>query len=516
MTPRKDPIYTVTLCTMDGDTGANPLWHTCVLLSRYDEATQQMEVIASWGFYGLPTTDKDKESIARKVKLKLALDTDMYDNFGWWRREEVRYLDMGRGLHGATFQVTEEKANEFLARCDKQEREQEECVTHFAKALKLRPRGCEILRVSTAPTLETLDQLPIKCRCAFVRCGEQLFYVNNSKKKKCCDEIKIEKSLLGTFDAELKPAEKSRILMKDEATLAGELTGRKPDKTFRITPYEKWSALIFQMEKQLAKQQGREPRVHPFEFFNFIDGPITCKTEALDKIDGIVTPEQHERVTGVFRSVSRTSGPMETVHLYSVGPFRKFTKPNGEVVYSRSFDDKAKGTRVFWTIPPQEIEMFDEETEQMFLKYDAEAVKAVVRPLQDIDWLLINSGLDKKYPELFAQLSQSVHARYTAFSKLEPKEILPEPDDFQKFFTLFTPTVVTSSERYEKMQIREAQSLLDCLYLAMSKHWPVTGNKVDPEALVSCLKPAAQQRLYKILGRKPEHEPEVMEKRLTA
>src|SRR5690349_653229 len=117
-------IYTVTLCLMDQDTGANPFWHTCFLLSRLDEGSKKLEVVDNYGFYGLPSTNKT--SLLRKLKIKLGLDVDLNGNHGMLRHEEVRFMDLGCGLHGVTFELTEAKFNELQARCKKMVADQEQ------------------------------------------------------------------------------------------------------------------------------------------------------------------------------------------------------------------------------------------------------------------------------------------------------------------------------------------------------------------------------------------------------
>lgn len=110
-------LYTVTYCTMDQDVGANPFWHTCILLSKLDSETKKLEVLENWGFYGLPTTMGT--SIIRNLKISLGLDVDLFGNHGMLRHEEMRHLDAGSGLHGVTFELTEEKFKALQAKCKK-------------------------------------------------------------------------------------------------------------------------------------------------------------------------------------------------------------------------------------------------------------------------------------------------------------------------------------------------------------------------------------------------------------
>lgn len=138
-------IYTVTFCTMDQETGSNPFWHTCLLLSRFDEKTKKMEVVDNWGFYGLPSTVPD--SLLRKVKVKIGLDVDLAGNHGMLRHEEMRYLDLGCGLHGVTFELTEAKFNELQKKCANMAVEQTQAIDEIVKPLNLQGKTPEKTRI---------------------------------------------------------------------------------------------------------------------------------------------------------------------------------------------------------------------------------------------------------------------------------------------------------------------------------------------------------------------------------
>src|ERR1700722_15753039 len=110
-------IYTVTFCTMDQETGSSPFWHTCLLLSRLDDHTKKLEVVDNWGFYGLPSPDSNP--CLRRLKIMFRLDLAFTGTHGMLKHEEMRYLDGGKGLHGATFELTEEKFIELQKKCEK-------------------------------------------------------------------------------------------------------------------------------------------------------------------------------------------------------------------------------------------------------------------------------------------------------------------------------------------------------------------------------------------------------------
>jgi len=91
---------------MNSEAGANPLWHSCLLLSQTDEVSNQLNVVEHWGYYGAPTTDAPN-SWSRAVKIKLGMDVDFTNNHGMLRREP-KGLDLGMGLQGLSYEVTQE------------------------------------------------------------------------------------------------------------------------------------------------------------------------------------------------------------------------------------------------------------------------------------------------------------------------------------------------------------------------------------------------------------------------
>ncbi|MGQ3888142.1 hypothetical protein ACQUW5_03795 [Legionella sp. CNM-1927-20] len=119
--------YAVTFCVLDRETGSNPFWHSCLLLSQWEEDKGKIEVVEQWGFYGLPTTMPN--SLLKKVKISLGLDVDLNGNHGMLRPEELRTLDLGCGLHGATFELTEEKFRLLQQRCKTMVDDQEQAIS---------------------------------------------------------------------------------------------------------------------------------------------------------------------------------------------------------------------------------------------------------------------------------------------------------------------------------------------------------------------------------------------------
>ncbi|WP_131778994.1 hypothetical protein [Legionella bozemanae] len=108
--------YTVTFCVFDHTIGGNPFWHGSFFLSKLDERKRLLEVVETWGFYGVTSTG-DKNSCLEKFKIKNHLNVDFQGNHGMLIREEIRYMDLGHGLHGYTFELTQEQFEELQKRC---------------------------------------------------------------------------------------------------------------------------------------------------------------------------------------------------------------------------------------------------------------------------------------------------------------------------------------------------------------------------------------------------------------
>lgn len=327
--------YTVTFCTMDPNAGANPLWHTCILLSQYDEKTRKMEMVENWGFYGMPATNGD--SWLGSLKRKYKVDTDIYGNHGWWRHEDVRYLDLGHGLHGVTFELTEDEFN----------------------------------------------ALQEKCRA--IEAGQ------------------------------------NKILEMAEAI--AKTDGIQPLKKFRNHKWEHISPVLDKLDRDLAKAQNREPYLKPFDLH-----PVgrTCKVQVLEVLDGILTDQQLQRVTGAFTSISRFSGTQENLYLHSTGPMRQFTKSTGQVVNYRHIDDE--GVKVFWTVPPQEMEMLDPHSENFF-RLDPQKisqVKVLVSKLQRLEWLFINNPVPNYQKIIQDNAVQQIRILYNNFATIKPKDMPPK------------------------------------------------------------------------------------------
>ncbi|WP_454786002.1 hypothetical protein [Legionella sp. WA2024007413] len=119
--------YTITFCVFDHTVGGNPFWHGSFFLSMLDENKQLLEVVEAWGFYGVTSTG-DKSSWFEQFKNKYHLDVDFQGNHGMLINEEVRFMDLGHGLHGYTFELDQDNFELLQKRCAKAVAEQEAAI----------------------------------------------------------------------------------------------------------------------------------------------------------------------------------------------------------------------------------------------------------------------------------------------------------------------------------------------------------------------------------------------------
>lgn len=128
-------IYLITYCALDEQFEGNFFWHSCILLSIYDSEHGRIRVEDNWGFYGLPTTQRS--TLTGLIKVKMGLDVDFEGNHGMLRHEDLRFLETGFGLHGVTFEVSQENYQILSKRCKDMESAQHNAINEAVAALKL-------------------------------------------------------------------------------------------------------------------------------------------------------------------------------------------------------------------------------------------------------------------------------------------------------------------------------------------------------------------------------------------
>lgn len=386
--------YAVTFCATDEKVESNPMWHSCILLSKMNEATHQLEVVDTWGFYGLPSTDKN-DSLRRTIKIKMGLDVDLYGNHGMLIHEDLRFLDRGEGLHGVTFELTQQQ-------------------------FELLDRNCK--------TMAENQYLAIQAIADFLK-----------------------------------------------------IPAKSADKT-RIYPYEDYSVAIYNTEKLLAKNEGRESRLKPFEFnFTHFSASRTCKSQIIELLATVLSAEQIKRIKGYLPTVPRSSGVMEDIYLHSVGPLHTHIKKSGEIVSYRKAADA--GVKLIWTIAPQEVETLSQATTDL-LAVDPEycsQIKSVVRKLQCLERAVRDATFDDSHTsdkgkliEHHKKLMEQIIACYKAFSIITPK---PEEDNTLKsglysFFVWLANQPRNKHEGILLKKIGDARMLLNSVYMGLVQAAP--------------------------------------------
>ncbi len=106
------PKYYATYCVMDGTAGANPFWHSCLILSVQESETGPVRVVDSVGFYSQPSTTTNP--LIKGAKHVLGFNIDLQDSHGILVQEKLRTLD-GDGLRGITFEATKKQFDQLRA-----------------------------------------------------------------------------------------------------------------------------------------------------------------------------------------------------------------------------------------------------------------------------------------------------------------------------------------------------------------------------------------------------------------
>lgn len=195
-----------------------------------------------------------------------------------------------------------------------------------------------------------------------------------------------------------------------------------PNYKHRIYPHEKYSRIIYDLEKVKALDEKRSSRLLPFElqckltmFGLSASDSFSCKSGVLSLLSKVLTPEQINRLTenGKHPTVTKYSGPMEVFYLYSAGPCAYFAAEN---IYYRRKEDA--GVKLYWTLPPQEIEALDNDTERMvrISQQYVDDVKKVIQKLQCLEWLFINVKIPECYRLIKNKLIERIRTHYQLFS----------------------------------------------------------------------------------------------------
>lgn len=424
--------YFVSFCTSDSEVGANFLWHTNLLLSMLVEVdgVERLEVIENLGFYGVPCT-RPQDNWLASLQRKLNLDTDLSGNHGVLVPEKIRYFDQGKGLHEATFELTEEQFILLQGNCNKMITEQEQAINEAASYLRLSPKEAK--------------------------------------------EVKRYK-------------------------------------------FEHYSRDIYDLEQIRAKLHHSEPRLKPFQLKLSLSlfGPMqsikNCKSQIVALLATVLTPQQIARLTqgGAHPVIPRLSGPMNDLFLYSEGPLQAYTKPSGVTLYSR--DSNTPGVKLVWTLPPQNVDTFSEETRNSFnLDEDyGPAVKTAIRKLQGLEWLLRNANTPESIQRAKESLIEQIVSLYKSFFNVKLKEPCKATGWRKYMGTLFSVPMTEEQDRLQTI-LYAANDLFNSLYMAVIDGWRFTEftelEAVDLPAVAAYLPEAEQKNMCQLIGRvycKPE------------
>jgi len=258
----------------------------------------------------------------------------------------------------------------------------------------------------------------------------------------------------------------------DEAALA---LGLKvdPDYPYRIYPLEKYSRQIYDYEKAQAEKEGRSSRLQPFEFWlSMTLGGLSlrhsyvCKSGVLAMLETVLTEPQIKRLTenNNHPTIPRYSGALENLYLYSEGPLN-WNKH--EKQYFRKLD--TPGVKLYWTLPPQEIEMHGRQNENLLKissTYRADA-KAIINQLQRLEWLFINANVGELLKEKKEKLLERIREHYKAFSIVPEKPRNNAPKTSWTDYALSIFSLPRDQDEAELLKhIKRGKALVNSLYFA--------------------------------------------------
>ncbi len=228
--------------------------------------------------------------------------------------------------------------------------------------------------------------------------------------------------------------------------------------------HEEHAKLIYDVEKTKAKQENRPSRLRPFDY------SYSCKTGVISILEEILRKEQIDRLTvsGHNRIIPRFSGKLEDIYLHSEGPLSKHKKAAGGIVY---FCDGADPeVKLYWTLPPQEIETLDKSTKDLLTvsrKYCDDA-KNLIGKLQRLEWLFINAEVPTKYQKYKTTLIHSIQACYQSFSVINAPKEKKDIEQWKKSVASFFSLPVDEDEKALHDKIKRGQNLIDNLYRSIS------------------------------------------------
>lgn len=278
----------------------------------------------------------------------------------------------------------------------------------------------------------------------------------------------------------------STMLLEQEAAIREVVDSQgirgKPEGKERLYAHEEFSSLIYSLEQIKAEQQGRESRLKPFEVRLSLGfwGPgfeqsKNCKSQAVSLLAVVLSQDQIDRLTenGKHPTIPRFSGKMEDIYLHSSGPLHQHTKASGGVVYYR--DTKDADVKLYWTLPPQEMNVLSKETQELFQIDEnyCQRVKPLVKQLQSIEWLFRNAEVPEKLQPYKVLLIQQLIDCYQNFSNMRAK---PEANTVSPWhawaLSLFSLPKDSEEIRLQK-QIDHATTFLNALYMAIVDNWRI-------------------------------------------
>ena len=127
------PKYFVTYMLTTDEAGANPFWHSSLLMSEQSDENAEIEVKHAFGFYSsYPSSTTNP--IINFLKNMLGFKIDLQDSHGHLETEKIRYMD-GEGLRGISFEVSIEKYQQLLTDYQRAKQLEQEAIRDHTLSL---------------------------------------------------------------------------------------------------------------------------------------------------------------------------------------------------------------------------------------------------------------------------------------------------------------------------------------------------------------------------------------------
>lgn len=504
--------YLLTYGVIDNEFG-NYLYHSFLVLSILKEG-KKVEVVDTWGFYGLPSTSGYDLSLMSSIIKNQTLEKD---------KIYIKFTENGFNYITNKMQDCANITNDEIAGIEKIKNIKEE-ADKLDALRKFLPAILSIISKKGHTTTTLRDafiskikkamhfEIDLKGNHGMLRHEEVRYLDTGAGLHGVTFHLPQEK--FNELRNRCVTLEKKQTDAIQKAALTLQL---EPKQDFKIYPYEHYSQDIY-----LWDQQQPNPGLYPFGFeLDFtLSGPDftrshTCKSQILSLLTGILSAEQINRLTenGKHPTLPWFNGRLEKIYLHSRGPLRKHRKASGEICYYRKLEDQ--DVKLYWTLPPQEIDTPDSNIKRLLTIDTAycDTIKKIIHQLQKLEWLFTNAVFPTELTSHQEKVIQHIQKQYEVFSTPHFPHSTKTKDGWQGWLLWSASMARNENEADLIHKINSAKQFINELDFAISNQWEIdknlpfgdgsddTENENPIAALARYLSVDDQKKLCKIIKR---------------